>query len=465
MATSTFAGLEIGRRMLNTFRQVQEITGHNIANASNPDYSRQRADLKATRPYNPGYHEPGLLGTGVEIKKIERLRDVFLDLRRLDIKSSLSNAESISLSVSEMERIIGGADDNVIQKEIDRMLSSLSAVAARPEDLSLRQTALAEAEGMARVIRDIYGRFQKIAFDSDATMVNQVNEVNSLSKNIAAVNVRIANTLAEGHEPNDLLDSRQAMLEKLAGFTGANVSYQANGMVTVSLQGHWLVAQDNYAEIEAVPHPTQPGMSQFQFVSDGTVVTPAAGSMAAQLQIRDVEVPKVLQSLDTLALTMRDDFNALQNSGYGLNQAAPTGIDFFAATSASDLTVNAALLANPRLLAAAANASAAGDGSNMLAMVDLGGTPRPALNDANYIEHLGILVADLGTVNAMAMSREETERIVSNQVQTLTETVSGVNVDEEVTYLMQAQHAYEAGAQYVSTLDRMLDVLVNGLRA
>jgi len=73
------------------------------------------------------------------------------------------------------------------------------------------------------------------------------------------------------------------------------------------------------------------------------------------------------------------------------------------------------------------------------------------------------LVAKLGVQNKQAVDDVSTRTSLLNQLQSARDSVSGVSIDEEMTNLIQFQHAYVANAKVISTVDQLLDVLVNGL--
>ena len=82
---STFFGIDIGRRALQTQQRALDVMGHNIANANTPGYSRQVAIQATTQPYTlPSRHMPvaaGQVGTGVYVAAIKRVRDEFIDMQ------------------------------------------------------------------------------------------------------------------------------------------------------------------------------------------------------------------------------------------------------------------------------------------------------------------------------------------------------------------------------------------------
>lgn len=73
-------------------------------------------------------------------------------------------------------------------------------------------------------------------------------------------------------------------------------------------------------------------------------------------------------------------------------------------------------------------------------------------------------------VNKLGIQEQEARRIVGNQelslgrFEELRDSTSGVSLDEEMANLIQYQHAYQANAKIISTVDQLLDVVVNGLK-
>ena len=84
---STFMGIEMGRRSILTQQATLDVTGHNIANANTPGYTRQVAAIQTTAPFaalSMNNVQPGQFGTGVMVGEIRRLRDEFIDMQIRD---------------------------------------------------------------------------------------------------------------------------------------------------------------------------------------------------------------------------------------------------------------------------------------------------------------------------------------------------------------------------------------------
>lgn len=73
-------------------------------------------------------------------------------------------------------------------------------------------------------------------------------------------------------------------------------------------------------------------------------------------------------------------------------------------------------------------------------------------------------------IDRLGVQSQEAQRMVENQsnlvmdIAMQRESISGVNLDEETINLVQFQHAYNANAKVISTVDELLDVVVNGLK-
>ena len=71
------------------------------------------------------------------------------------------------------------------------------------------------------------------------------------------------------------------------------------------------------------------------------------------------------------------------------------------------------------------------------------------------------IVSVLGADVNRAQGLEESSGLLADHLEGLRQSVQGVSIDEEVTALNAAQHAYNAAAKVISTIDEMLDTLIN----
>jgi flagellar hook-associated protein 1 FlgK len=123
------------------------------------------------------------------------------------------------------------------------------------------------------------------------------------------------------------------------------------------------------------------------------------------------------------------------------------------------------LSANPRLIAAAAAPTALpGDNRNALAMLGLRSATVPALGGLTMEDYFLSLVSDLGARAQAAQSRDDFQQSLLSGAQARRESASGVNIDEEMTKLIQFQRAFESSSMLVRTADEMYQDLIDMVR-
>ncbi len=195
------------------------------------------------------------------------------------------------------------------------------------------------------------------------------------------------------------------------------------------------------------------------------------GYIAGLLSSRDDVVVGILDFLDNFAKIFSDRFNAVHSSGHasGANDGL-TGTNLFKpltapAGAASSLRVNGDLLEDPSLLAAAAgdgtgHSSGSGDGSIALEMLGLFEKPIYNEESATIDDHYTSFVSSLGSQSRQSAVMDENQQTLLEQIDTQRQSVSGVNVDEEMMDLVQYQQSYKAISRYVTVLDELLDTVI-----
>jgi flagellar hook-associated protein 1 FlgK len=81
----------------------------------------------------------------------------------------------------------------------------------------------------------------------------------------------------------------------------------------------------------------------------------------------------------------------------------------------------------------------------------------PAGTEAKYRE----LVVQLGVQSAVATRNLDIQSVIATQVDASRDSVAGVSIDEEMTNMLQFQHAYSAAGRLVTAIDETLDTLIN----
>jgi flagellar hook-associated protein 1 FlgK len=281
-----------------------------------------------------------------------------------------------------------------------------------------------------------------------------VEEANMLASQIAELNRQISVARAEGRAPNDILDTRDQALERLAELTGAAPFNSEAGHLIVYLDGRVLIQGASYYPITVAT-----GASGVEIRSsyDQSIIQVEGGEIGGLRYARDTCIPAYLDQLNTLASTVASEVNARHRAGFGLDDIDQR--DFFVAgSSAGDIALDPAILADARAIATAQTAGAPGDGSVALDIANLRTTPIVAGRSLDQFAQS--ILAAVGK----DISRSETEmkatQAAFDQISQQQQSVSGVSTDEELAYLAQTQRAYQAAARIVSVANDLLGIII-----
>lgn len=216
--------------LLNTFNVVKRgmqaqqtalhVVSHNIANANTEGYSVQRAILKTTQPFGmPSLTtaaEPGQVGTGVKVDSITRSRDEFLDYYIRKETSTLENYKAREQFLSEIETIFTEPSDTGIATLLSRFWDAWQGLATNPESQTARELVRSNSEALCHGIKHNYTQLEDLEVNIADLMQNQVFEVSSILTQIKDLNEQIKAVTIGGKNPNDLMDRRDLLLEKLS---------------------------------------------------------------------------------------------------------------------------------------------------------------------------------------------------------------------------------------------------------
>jgi flagellar hook-associated protein 1 FlgK len=295
-----------------------------------------------------------------------------------------------------------------------------------------------------------------IRADQVAGLSDRVAEVNKLAGQVAELNKEISHVLSVGEQPNDLLDSRDMALDRLAELTGAVSHLQSNGEVLVSIGGHVLVT--GHEAVALAAGPVNPGGPFTIRWADGGSYQPPAGEIKGLWEAYNTIVPAQLDQLDRLAQALRDQVNARHVTGFGL--AGETGQAFFGGSGARDLVIDANLTASA--VAAAKQAGKPGDGSLAADLFALK-SDTTTMAGTSFHGAYNAQITDFGLKVQAARQNAFHHDLIRKALGEQRESVAGVSLDEEAANLAKAQRAYQAAARVMTVYDEMLDRIINGL--
>jgi flagellar hook-associated protein 1 len=459
--------LSLAAQALKAQQLAIQTTGHNLANSTTPGFSRQRVNLVSTFP---SFQGGVFYGQGVDVAGVQRIVDRFAEAELLSLQSSVGYADAQSqalLSIQDAFPTSGGVD-----AALSAFFGALSDVTNNPGGTAERVSLIGKANALGNALaqtRQILGSEQQ---NFDESVKDAAQQVNLLVSQVAALNRQISSTEVRGESANDFRDQRQTLLQKLTNLTGATMREEANGEVTVALGGLLLVGGDRFASLQT-GNIGSGGLHTVTYINPSGQSLDATslftqGKIGSLLSLRDVQVQSMIDRLDQLAKTLVDEVNNQHALGFDLTGTA--GGAFFTpiaamAGAAANVQVDGAILANPRLIAAAAAANAVpGDNRNAQGLVDLQSTAFAALGGLTLEDSFLSLVGDIGSQALNARDQSIFKQALLTQAQSRRESVSGVNIDEEMTKLIQFQRAFESSSLLIRTVNDMYESLIDMVR-
>ena len=285
---NSFFGLEMAKRALNAFRQGIEVAGHNVANVDTEGYSRQRVNLSTTDPYTaPGLSSPaiaGQIGTGVKVDEIIRIRDEFLDFQYRSELSTLGYWSKINDLYETVQLYIAEPQGDGVRAAFDSFWTALQDLQGNPESVAIRESAVQSAKSLGTMLDTLVKGYDQYASMVNTEVQSLVGEVNSMLYEVAALNKEIYQVKALGQNPNDLLDKRDLILDKLTEMLDVDIQEPfQNGDITgeffLTLNGRTLVQGDKVRELVAhtfqwenkTYYDVQVRDNEFDIVEDPTV--------------------------------------------------------------------------------------------------------------------------------------------------------------------------------------------------
>jgi flagellar hook-associated protein 1 FlgK len=441
MAISSFYGMQTSLRGLIAQQRMLDTTGHNIANASTKGYSRQEAVLSASSAMQiqtasmsaTGSH----LGSGVDVDGFRRVRDQFLDAQYRGQNTNLSEwtARAESLDSAELSLAEPGATG--INEQLTKFWKSWSDLSKNPDNDAAKQAVVAQANALTDSIHSV--RSQMVAAQANATgeynaIAGPNGEVSKIATELAGLNKTISSFVTNGDMPNDLMDRRDLLIDQLSGYGQVSVEQLEGGSTNVSF-------------VDGTTGTSYP------IVTDRTAAwagPPAAGwspggEMGGLLSAGKSPggtIDGYLATIDSIS----DSLVTSVNAAYG-------GAFFSAGTPAgSTIAVAAPIQAAPASIQSGSGASGTGDLALAVSQLDV----NPAIGGA-YRAFVAKVGGDLNESSRMQANAQ----VLADSVEDRRQSVAGVSMDEEMSNLVRFQRAYQASARAMSTMDEMLDVLIN----
>ncbi len=441
----------ISSRSLSVYQRALSVASHNVANANNPNFTRQRVDFGTERD---DIRVDGAWGSGIKIDAVLRVRDKLTDIQIRNYNQKFADAEKRSDILSQIEGVISEPSPLGLSNLLTQFFNSWDELGSSPNSISLRTNVVQSAEKLAAKFQNVYEDLSQIQNDLGNEVREKVNTINNYLKEIETLNKQIFESKIGGHISNDLLDRRDFVVDELSKLANINVNNTSDGSLNISIGGIFAVDKFHSIELEMVEFNGKMAISTKQ---GGSVLSLNGGELNATMDFYSNVLPDYQTRLDEIANILVEKVNQLHTQGHTITTPPLTGINFFEGYSDGKLRINADLIKNPSLIAVSSDGTA-GNGDLALQLGNLRNTR--VLNDKSIAENYSIFVSGIGNSKLINMQTAESNKMVLEQLEMQRASYSGVSIDEEMTNVLRFQRSYDASAKLIRIADEMIQTLL-----
>src|SRR5262245_4477977 len=206
------------------------VASNNIANAQNPDYTRQRLVTRPSQIFGGHIN----YGNGVDIVRVQALRDQLIELRRNQEQSSRSGSDLLSRTLSDIEVQFNDTDASGLLGTLAKFFNSFQTLSTDPASLSFRQQVRLDAQSLADAFKSMRNNLLNVKDLVNRSIIEKVATINTLAGQIAHLNGQIAQEELTS-TANELRDQRATLVKELSGLVDVHQVESAQGIFQLAI--------------------------------------------------------------------------------------------------------------------------------------------------------------------------------------------------------------------------------------
>lgn len=485
MSLTTALGIA-QRSLLSTGRQTS-VVSQNISNAQNPDYSRRSAVLISSAP-------------GARTVEIQRATNASLFKSGMSALSAFSGQATLMEGVQSLTRSVNGVENQGSASVlIGKLQQALQSYQTTPSNENLGGNVVESARQLVKMLNDGSAAVQQFRGQVDQDIKSSVAELNDLLSRFEQANKAVVNATQSKADASDWLDERDALLKQISAIVPVSTITRGNNDMVLTTQNGVTLFETvpRAVTFEAIPAYSADASGNSIFV-DGVPLIPgtgsntdAAGSLAAKLQLRDNVATTMQSQLDEIARGLISAF-----AETGADGTLPPQAGLFTWSGGPGLPPAGTItpgLAGSIQINAAVDPTVGGDVNKLrdggingtLYEVNADGASFSALiqkysealekpmdfasvaglgNNTSVTEFANGSISWLEQLRQNATNAAEVKNALLMQTSEALSNETGVNIDEELSLLLQYEQAYQASARLIQAVDEMLSTLLNAVR-
>ena len=464
--------MSVGRRSMMNSQTGLHTVGHNIANKETEGYSRQRTETQSNFAQGSGKRR---IGMGASAAAVRRINNPYLEKQIGNETSELATAQGRQQGLSRLEQIYNEQTVEGFNTSLTSFFNTFRELSTNPESMPRRTAVRAASETLVNDFHNIHSQLSEVAGDINSQIEISVNDLNSITEEIATLNNQVQEVELTGGWANDERDRRDHLLKKLGEIVDVKWNEGEDSTVTVSTaKDALLVVGGNANHLAAVSTPEREGKGE----GDNDIVfyhhdfaeplllsdRIKGGRLGGLLSVRSGELNGLKHDMDNLAYTIASEVNSMHSKGF--NSYNQTGVNFFdpmasASGAAEYLKLNSEIQVDSARISAGRDPNRPGDNRVAVEIAELQ-YGKPVFGGTLTLdEFYNGLVGQLGIKTQAANRKADVQSNIVNQLSNIRESLSGVSLDEEAAKMIEMQKHFDAAARLIRTADEVLETVIN----
>ena len=243
ITSSASHGIETGRRALQAQQAALNATGHNIANANTPGFSRRQIRLE--NAISSGQNG---IGSGVDLERVTRQRSRFIDAQMRMQQQVLGRWEVLESAIGTIEAVFnepagaGSSEAGPMVNEpsglglsgsFSRFWNAWQDLANVPESGAARAAVRQEADFMVTTLHQYHQKLREARNGMDADVMDEVSDINEMLGQLADINSQVPRASFDGGDAGDLKDRRDLIIDELSRRVDISLTESDNGQISV----------------------------------------------------------------------------------------------------------------------------------------------------------------------------------------------------------------------------------------
>jgi flagellar hook-associated protein 1 FlgK len=396
-------------------------------------------------------------------------------------------------------KVNGPDNESSPAKLIGDLEEALHLYSSSPQNRTMAENAVEAARQLVSALNAGAQALQNSRTDADQRIAAEVEELNTLLSDFHTANKEVVQGTQAGRDVSEALDKRDALLKKIAEKLPVSTIDRAGGDMVILTGDGTMLYETTPRTISFEP------LSGYSANTSGNAVyvdgvpleggsggnTSAEGRIAALLQLRDAIAPDMQRQLDEIARGLITTFAEKDPLGVDPDLAGLftwTGGPAIPAAGtlenglAASISINPAmdftaggdpvLLRDGGVNGAAYVWNVTGVASYTDLLIDIGdrlNTTIPfdltaGLGDAaNLNDYAASSISWVEGLRQQSSEAAETKSALMAHTGEALSNATGVNIDEEMSLLLDLEHSYQASTRLLKAVDEMLTTLLSSV--